>query len=167
MGSETASEAEGHFLAVELHQAGVPVSYLSSLLRVLQAALREVALTNDQTREQFSSRPQPVLVMPDVSRIEALVLSFSFVHPINGTTMDSLSSSTFDSFLDHLGKFIAGLPQPGLWGGAARRSPQEPFESELDRRMDQIYAELRRTSKVVLRFQTRSLEIEGDQMVIM
>ena len=167
MSSEADSALKGHFLVVELHDTSIPVSYLSSLLRVLQAALREIALNDAQTREQFSTRPQPVLVMPDVSRIEALVLSFSFVHPIKGTTMDSLSSSTFDSFLDHLGKFIVGLPQPGLWGGAARRSPQEPFESELDRRMDQIYAELRRTSKVVLRFQTRSLEIEGDQMVIM
>ena len=80
--------------------------------------------------------------------------------------MVSLSTAAFDSFLDHLGKFVAGLPQPGLWGGAARRSPQEPFESELDRRMDQVYAELRRTSKVVLRFQARTLEIEGDQMVV-
>ena len=166
MSSEMDSALESDYLAVELHHATIPVSYLSSLLRVLQAALREVALTDVQTREQFSSRPQPVLVMPDVSRIGALVLSFSFVHPIDGTAMDSLSSSTFDSFLDHLGKFIAGLPQPGLWGGAARRSPQEPFESELDRRMDQVYVELRRTSKVVLRFRARSLEIEGDQMVI-
>ena len=166
MSSEADSALKGHYLVVELRHANLPVSYLSSLLRVLQAALREVALTDAQTREQFSSRPQPVLVMPEVSTEEALSLSFAFVHPIEGTDMASLSSITFDSFLDHLGKFITGLPQPGLWGGAARRSPQEPFESELDRRMDQVYAELRRTSKVVIRFQTRSLEIEGDQMVI-
>ncbi len=166
MSSETDSTMEGHHFVVALHQASVPVSYLSSLLRVLQAALREVALTDARTQAQFSSRPQPVLVMPDVSRGEALELSFSFAHPIDGTAMVSLSTAAFDSFLDHLGKFVAGLPQPGLWGGAARRSPQEPFESELDRRMDQVYAELRRTSKVVLRFQARTLEIEGDQMVV-
>ena len=166
MSSETDSAMDGQYLVVELHHATIPVSYMSSLLRVLQAALREVALTDAQTREQFSSRPQPVLVMPEVSRDKALALSFAFVHPIDGTPLVSLSDTTFDAFLNHLGKFIAGLPQPGLWGGAARRSPQEPFESELDRRMDQIYVELRRTSKVVLRFRSRSLEIEGDQMVI-
>ena len=166
MSSEADSALNGHYLVVELHDTSIPVSYLSSLLRVLQAALREIALNDAQTREQFLTRPQPVLVMPEVSTEEALSLSFAFVHPIEGTEMASLSSITFDSFLDHLGKFIAGLPQPGLWGGAARRSPQDPFESELDRRMDQVYAELRRTSKLVLRFRTRSLGIEGDQMVV-
>ena len=166
MSSEEDSVLKGHYLVVELHDTSIPVSCLSSLLRVLQAALREIALNDAQTREQFSTRPQPVLVMPEVSKEEALSLSFAFVHPIDGTDMASLSSITFDSFLDHLGNFIAGLPQPGLWGGAARRSPQEPFASELDRRMDQVYAALRRTSKVVLRFRTRSLETEGDQMVI-
>ena len=166
MSNEKDSAMDDPYLAVELHHASVSVSYLSSLLRVLQAALREVALNDARTREQFSSRPQPVLVMPGVSKGEALAIEFAFVHPIDGTPMVSLSSATFDSFLDHLGKFIAGLPQPGLWGGAARRSSQEPFESELDRRMDQVYVELRRTTKVVLRFQARTLEIEGDQMVI-
>lgn len=166
MSGEMDNALESDYLAVELHHATIPVSYLSSLLRVLQAALREVALSDAKTREQFSNRPQPVLVMPGVSRGEALALSFAFVHPIDGTPLVSLSDTTFDAFLDHLGKFVAGLPQPGLWGGAARRSPQEPFESDLDRRMDQVYVELRRTSKAVLRFRNRSLDIEGDQMVI-
>ena len=166
MSIETDSVVESYYLTVELYRPSIPVSYLSSLLRVLQAALREVALTDARTREQFQSRPQSVLVVPRVVKGDTLGLSFAFVHPIDGTAMVSLSAATFDSFLDHLGKFVAGLPQPGLWGGAARRSPQEPFESQLDLRMDQVYAELRRTTKVVLKFRKRYLEIEGDQMVI-
>ena len=55
------------------------------------------------------------------------------------------------------------LPQPSLWGGAARSSPDR-LDSEVSRRMDQIYAEVRRAPKVFLMFDNRTLEIEGTRL---
>lgn len=72
----------------------------------------------------------------------------------------------FDAFLDRLADFVRGLPQPGLWGGASRRSAPRSFESDVDRRMDQLYRELRRSPMVTLRFREKTIEIEGDRMEI-
>ena len=166
MSGEHDTGEDRHSLSIELRQGSVSVSYLSSLLRLVQAALREVALSGDGTRERFDRQPQPILVLSRLSSQDGLTLQMTFVDPIDGTPLEELSSRTFDAFLDSLGRFVMSLPQPGLWGGAARRSPQPPFESGLSERMDQVYAELRRSSKVTLRFQTRSIEIEGDRMEI-
>ena len=164
MGDE--SKIDRFSLGVELHRGYVPVSYLSSLLRVLQAALREMALDDTGARELFDRSPQPVLALPRILVEETLTLRLVFVDPITGKPMEELSVRTFDAFLDRLGEYVKGLPQPGLWGGAARRSPARPLESEVSRRMDQVYDELRRAPKAVLRFRARYIEIEGDRMEI-
>ena len=153
-------------LGVELHRGYVPVSYLSSLLRVLQAALREMAMNDDGARELFDRSPQPVLALPRIVVEETLTLHLVFIDPIAGAPMEELSVHTFDAFLDRLGEYVKSLPQPGLWGGASRRTPGRPIESKVSRRMDQVYDELRRSPKAVLRFRARYIEIEGDRMEI-
>jgi hypothetical protein len=164
MGDE--NEIDRFSLRVELHRSYVPVSYLSSLLRVLQAALREMALDDGGARVLFDRSPQPVLALPRILVEETLKLHLVFIDPITGTPMEELSVRTFDAFLDRLGEYVANLPQPGLWGGASRRSPARPFESEVSRRMDQVYGELRRAPRTALRFRSRHIDIEGDRMEI-
>ena len=166
MSSEKDPTIDHYALEIELQRGNVPVSYMSSLLRVMQAALRQVALTNNGTREQFDRRPQPVLVISRLSADDTLSLELVFIDPLEGSPMHELSNQTFGAFLDGLATFVSSLPQPGLWGGPAHRSPQHPFESEVARRMHQVYSELRRTPRAVLRFQGRSIEIEGDRMEI-
>ena len=56
-------------LSVSIDASRVPVSYVSSLLRVVQAAIREVALTNDQARQRFSQRPRPILVISQLTKM--------------------------------------------------------------------------------------------------
>jgi hypothetical protein len=166
MSNQSDTEVDKFSLGVEVQRGYVPVSYLSSLLRVLQAALREVALNHSRAREDFDRSPQPVLALPRIAVEETLTLHLVFIDPIAATPMEELCVHTFDAFLDRLGEYVTSLPQPGLWGGASRRSPGRPFESEVSRRMDQVYDELRRAPKAVLKFRDRYIEIEGDRMEI-
>jgi len=154
-----------YVLAIEIAQATVSVSYMSSLLRVVQAALREVALDTGGAREYFEGRPQPLLAMPAPAGGDSIAMSFVFVDPQDGSPMDGLSAATFGSFLDRLQAYVTSLPQPSLFGGASRR-PTREAGTEVERRMDQVYAELRRASRVTLRHGGRSLAIEGDRLEV-
>ena len=166
MSPDSPSESDQDSLSIELAQGVLPVSYLSSLLRVVQAGVREVARSDEGTRRQFGRQPQPMLVLSSLDSNGGLTLNLAFSDPLGEIQVAELSSRTFNLFLDRLSEFVRDLPQPGLWGGAALRAPQTPFGSEVSRRMDQVYRELRRSSKATLRFQDRSIEIEGDRMEI-
>ena len=165
MAEETGPDTSANVLSIEIAQATVSVSYLSSMLRVLQAALREVALDTDGARGHFESRPQPLLAMPALAGGDSIAMSFVFVDPQDGSPMDELSAATFGSFLDRLQSHVTSLPQPSLFGGASRR-PTREADTEVERRMDQVYAELRRASRVTLRHGGRSLGIEGDRLEV-
>ena len=154
-----------YVLTIEIAERTVSVSYMSSLLRVVQAALREVALDTGGAREHFEARPQPLLAMPAPAGRDSIAMSFVFVDPQDGSPMEDLSAATFGSFLDRLQGYVTSLPQPSLFGGASRR-PTREAGSEVDRRMDQVYAELRRASRVTLRHGGRSLGIEGDRIEV-
>jgi hypothetical protein len=168
MGLNEASRSEPQlgYLSVRLDPGAVSVSYLSSLLRVLQAALREVARDNEQTRRHFDSKPQPVLMVGGVRAGNGLTVDLTFADPLDSSPLEALSSHTFHAFLDNLGEYVRKLPQPRLWGGAARRPPPRELETDLARRMDQVYVELRRVPKVTVRYQGRAIEVEGDRMEI-
>ncbi len=165
MGTRPGPDTAEYVLSIEIAEGSVSVSYMSSLLRVVQAALREVALNTEGAREHFESRPQPLLAMPALAGGDSIMVSFVFVDPQDGSPMETLSAATFGSFLDRLQAYVTSLPQPSLWGGASRRPPRDA-DSEVDRRMDQVYAGLRRAAKVTLRLRGRSLEFEGDRLEI-
>ena len=153
-------------LTIVLDLRHLPVSYLSSLLRVVQAAVREIGRTEEETRLQFERRPQPILLLDGLTIESDLTLQMTFADPLDSTPMPELSASTFNAFLDRFVQYVRGLPQPSLWGGAAPGSPRRPFDSEVMRRMDQVYRELRRSPKAAIRSQGRTVEVEGDRMVI-
>ena len=159
------SDTPAYVLSVEIAEGTVSVSYVSSLLRIVQAALREVALNTDGAREHFEGRPQPLLAMPALAGGDSLAMSFVFVDPGDGSPMEDVSAATFGSFLDRLQAYVTSLPQPSLFGGASRR-PTREAGTEVDRRMDQVYAELRRASRVTLRHGGHSLAFEGDRLEI-
>ena len=161
----TPSDTTAYVLTIEIAERTVSVSYMSSLLRVVQAALREVALDTGGAREHFGSRPRPLLAMPAPAGGDSIAMSFVFVDPQDGSPMEDLSAATFGSFLDRIQAYVTSLPQPSLFGGASRR-PTREAGSEVDRRMDQVYAELRRASRVTLRHGDRSLGFEGDRLEI-
>ena len=162
----TPPDTPKHVLTIEIAEGTVSVSYMSSLLRVVQAALREVALDTEGAREHFESRPQPLLAMPALAGGDSIAMSFVFVDPQDGSPMEELSAATFGSFLDRLQAYVTSLPQPSLFGGAVAPAASREADTEVDRRMDQVYAELRRASRVTLRHGGRSLGFEGDRLEI-
>ena len=149
MSHESRSARAQDILSIQLHSSHLPVSYVSSLLRVVQAAIREVAMSDEATRQEFDRRPQPRLLLAGVA-----------------SPLEGLSSRAFAAFLHRFEEFVKTLPQPGLWGGGARRRTQSSDDSASTRRMDQVYLELRRSPKVTIRFRDRLIEIEGDRMEI-
>ncbi len=157
--------AEG-VLTVTLDFSVLSVSYLSSLLRILQASLREVARSIDDVRGRFDELPQPVLVVCQLDGGDDLTLQLVFTDADSGGPLTELSATVFGAFMDELGEFIRGLPQPGLWGRAAL-SPPEPDAPELSKRMDQVYREMHRSSKSAISFRGHTIEIEGDRLEIL
>ena len=164
MSNESPTAPAQDQLAITLNSAHMSVSYLSSLLRVLQATLREVAMSNDGTRRQLDQRPRTILMLSGFTVDGDVTLLFTFADSRDSTPLRQLSSQIFDAFFDRFSEFVKGLPQPGLWGSAARRSPRRASESTVVGRMDQMHRELRRSTKAAMRFRGRSIEIEGDRM---
>ena len=153
-------------LEIALRSEHLPVSYVSSLLRVLQATLREVGKDNDETRAVFSNQPWPSLVMSSRVTKDEWILQLMFTEPRTATPMYEVSSQTFEAFLEHFRQFLKNLPQPGLWGKSMAIAPNEPYESEVIRRMDGLRQELRRFTKAIVSFRGQIIAIEGDQLQI-
>lgn len=153
-------------LLIVLDSDGLPVSSVSSMLRVLQAAVREVARGQDETRSRFEGHSQPVLTLSTGTDGGDLNLRLSFADPADAAPMAELSAQAFDPFMTQFANLLKAVPQPGLWGPISRRSGPRQFETEADRRLDELRAELRRFSRATLRFGDRSISFHGDQLEI-
>ena len=145
----------------------LPVSYVSRTLRVIQAAVREVARGVDDRGAMFEGQPQPALLLdvtvPNESEIE---FSLYFADPVDDTPMPELSTRAFEPFMEDFGKVLKQMPQRGLWGRMARQSGSSRFQSEAARRLDELRVELRHFRKAVLKHRSRSITFDGDQMEI-
>ncbi len=142
------------------------VSYLSSLLRVIQAALREAANYRERTKTYFQARPQPVLVLSGLESNEGLVLRFTFADPSNLASMADLSSGAFKAFMSHFTQMLKKQPQPGLWGFSARMPRPKEYASELDRRVDEVRMELGHFDRVTVAYGDQRIQIDGDRVEI-
>ncbi|MDP6453231.1 MAG: hypothetical protein QF898_07980 [SAR202 cluster bacterium] len=163
--SKTSQAGPGN-LVITLDSGNLQVSYVSSMLRVLQAAVRDVARSVDDARDLFEGQPQPVLLLSTEVDGPDLNLHIFFADPNNSTPMLDVSAQAFDPFMVKFGNLLKLLPQPGLWGRMARRSGPSHIETETDRRLDELRVELRHFTKATLRFGDRSIAFDGDQLVI-
>ncbi len=166
MTDDNRSKNDREVLELQIVTSHLSASYLSSLLRSLQAALREVAHSRESTNQEFTQKPQPVLILDKIISGSNLTLYMIFSNAVNSKPLTNLSRQTFNTFLDDLTDFVKMLPQPSLWGGASLPTPSTRTESDLIRRMDQLYRELRRSKQITIRFKNRSVEIEGNRMEI-
>ncbi len=153
------------FLVVE--SRALPVSYVSRTLRVIQAAVREVARGVEDGGEMFEGQPQPSLLLdikvPNETEIE---FSLYFADPADDTPMPELSTRAFEPFMEEFGDLLKQMPQRGLWGRMARQSAASRFQTEAARRLDELRVELRHFRKAVLTHRSRSITFDGDQMEI-
>ena len=163
--------ADAHALEIAVDGARIPVSNLSSLLRVVQAAAREVARNAEASREAFSQQRQPALHVvidsaDDGQDEPGLSLRFGFSDPVDSTPMAELSQTVFEAFSEQLVELLKGLPQRGLWGQPAAGAQAGPYDSEVYRRLDQVRLEMRRFPRARLAFGRRLVSFEGDRMEI-
>ncbi len=154
-------------LTLALDATSLPVSYVSSTLRVIQAALRDFARGVEGGESLFGGQPQPVLLLDAVtSDGPALVFQLYFADPDDDAPMPELSARAFDAFIIGFGKLLKRMPQRDLWGTMSSGSSAPRFESETDRRLNELRTELRRFGRAVLRRGGRSITFDGDQLEI-
>ena len=153
------------FLTVETR--AIPVSYVSRTLRVLQAAVREVARGVEDAGELFESQPSPSLLLDAETTADGkLVFSLYFADPSDDAPMRELSTRAFAPFMSAFGDALKRMPQRGLWGRMARQSGSSRFQSETDRRLDELRVELRHFQGATLRHGARLVTFDGDRVEI-
>ena len=166
MASDRAAISEYRLLLV-VESRALPVSYVSRTLRVIQAAVREVAKGIEDGGEMFEGQPQPSLLLdirvPSETEIE---FSLYFADPADDTPMPALSTRAFEPFMEEFGALLKQMPQRGLWGRMARQTGSHRLENEAARRLDELRVELRHFRKAVLTHRSRSITFDGDQMEI-
>ena len=166
MAAESRPQRDAHLLEIAVESRHLSVSNLSSLLRVFQAALREVARSGEDTRQLFSQQPQPVLHLSIDTAEAELALGFTFTDPLDSTPLPQLSSLAFNSFVDQFAQLLKGLPQRGLWGESVAGAQRGRYDSEIARRLDQLRLEMRRFPRARLSFNRHTISFEGDRMEI-
>lgn len=160
------SQAEIKELHITLDSHDLPVSYVSSMLRVLQAAVREVARGVTDSRALFAGQPQPVLMLSTSVDVRELKSKVFFADSVDSTPMLELSAQAFDPFMAHFANLLKMIPQPGLWGPISRRQSRDQFETETEHRLDELRVELRHFSRATISFGNRSISFDGDQLEI-
>ena len=153
------------FLVVE--SRALPVSYVSRTLRVIQAAVREVARSVEDGGEMFEGQPQPSLLL-DITIHKETEIEFSmyFADPADDTPMPELSTRAFGPFMEEFGDLLKQMPQRGLWGRMARQTGSHRLQNEASRRLDELRVELRHFRRASLTHRSRSITFDGDQMEI-
>ena len=164
--AETDTVHDQYSLRIVLDRDEVQVSYLSSLLRVLQATLREVGHEDERTRHRFEERPSPVLMVTVSSGESPLGVGMFFSNSSDASPVKDLSRQVFNAFVDRFAEYVSSLPQPSLFGGAAPGSSKRSLDTPLSQRMDQVHRELRRAGKVTIQVGKRTVRIEGESMGI-
>ena len=146
-------------MIIEIQPAPIPVSYLSSLLRIIQVALRETAFSSSHIDPSASH--QPILLASLSEKNNKLSIEFSFVDSKTNAYLEMLSESIFEEFFQNFGEYIKTLPQPSLWGPKTSIETKKTFPSVLEKRLSEVYREMKRISKSKITVTSRSISIEG------
>ena len=119
------------------------VSYFSNLLRVIQAAIRELASTFESLKEISDENLRSVLHFTPFTKNGELVLQFSFLHLERDVEMEEFTSIIAPVFFDELLTYLRGNAQTDLWGNI---SPVEnlTLSDSMKGRFDRVRKELRR-----------------------
>lgn len=117
-------------LTLGIGSAGLHVSTLSSLLRTLQAAVRDATQGSEAGRRLLAAQPAPVLTVEIPATAGGpLLLSFSFTGP-EGGTLHELNTTAFGAFLSGLEAALQVTPQQTMWGRPVRPLIRSAAENE-------------------------------------
>ena len=115
MSEKTGNKFDGS-LTIKLPTESVQVSYLSNLLRVVQAALRETASSTDDTLSTMSRNPAPLL-FSSVDRHNGITTILMYFGDANDNRLiEEFSKLVVHRFLEGLNEFLNGNAQSSLWG---------------------------------------------------
>ena len=162
----TTEDASGRVeLRLVLDDGPLGVSAMSSLLRVVQAAVRESARADSAARGLFEEPIAPSLYVTfSAGEGGSSELRFYFEMPDGSDLAAEAASNAFAAFITDLADRVKGLQQPGLWGGAVGGARRLEAESDVARRMGEVYAELRRLPRSVLSFGGREICVDGERV---
>ena len=161
-----ASDNSDYRLLLTVRSDGLRVSHVSSTLRVIQAAVREVARGVDQSSSLFEGQSQPVLLVDTSASVDSgLMLSFYFAGS-DDAPMRELSEQVLGAFMDEFARVLASRSQLGLWGRTARGAGPAELESDIARRLDELKVLLRRFGSASLSLGERSITFDGDRLEI-
>ncbi len=166
MSTEGASQPDSRPLVIELDSSGLSVSYVSSMLRLVQAALREVAQGVEEFRPLFEQPRSPSLLLSAGVRGGKLSLSVSFAEPGDSAAMPELSARAFELFMERFARLLQDTTQLGLWGQVVRGAGPRRFDSEADRRLSELRTQLRHFGSARVSYGNRIIAFEGDRMRI-
>ena len=166
MSTQGASQADSRPLVIELDSSGLSVSYVSSMLRVIQAAVREVARGVEEFQPMFDEPRSPSLVLSAEVAEGKLSLSVHFAEPGDSAPMPDLSGRAFELFMERFARLLEDTTQLGLWGQVVRGAGPRKFDSDVDRRLSELRTELRHFGRARVSFGGRTIAFDGDRMRI-
>jgi len=110
----------GDHLTIRLNSATQHVSGLSSLLRTLQAAVRDAAQKTEAGAKMLAAQPAPVMgVTVRGGAGRPLELAFHFSGP-DGIAIAELDAAAFGAFMSELAAALKITPQRTLWATPLR-----------------------------------------------
>ncbi len=159
---------ESPALTLRLHSATQQVSSLSSLLRTLQAALRESALSTREGTERFAEPPQPVLLTSVITPPgrDALELRFFFAQPRSSRVEPELTAAAAGAFLDTLEQTLKAQPQRTLWDVSSRPRRGGGTGPAPSPRIGQLWEDLGRFATVTVSAGGRRITVTGGSVEI-
>jgi hypothetical protein len=162
MSTKGASQSDSRPLVIELDSHGLRVSYVSSMLRVVQAAVREVARGVVEFRPLFDEPRSPHLLLSAEVAEGKLSLSVSFAEPGDSAPMPDLSALVFELLMERFARLLEDTTQLGLWGRVIRGAGPRQLDSGVDRRLSELRTELRHFDNARVSFGGRAIVFEGD-----
>ena len=164
MSTEINRDESKHKLNILIYEKDLSVSYISSLLRTLQAAIREIAISDPSVQNSFNEGGKHILVISNLMFDVSFKFEMIFIDVVERKFNENLSRHVFDKFVLEFISFVRTLPQPGLWGDASPKLWDANSKSNIEIRMYQVYRELKRCTKVIIESCGKKIEIDGERL---
>ena len=169
----TSTETEGKSTTVEplclsLTYQLLTASSLSSFLRTLQAALREVGRHLPRVGQTFRETGGPRLVLTRIQGHTTLECELLFAAPSDRSLLAEVSHHVFQSFMAALISMVRGSTQRTLFGNQVRHPLRKagPFPPEVMSRIGQVERELGRFARATMSYGGYRVEIDSGMVTI-
>jgi hypothetical protein len=127
-------------LVVKIPQRAVSVSHLSNLLRLLQVALREIAVTESK---MFPSVHLPILFARLGGASEETRIQINFENSSGNELTEEFTLKVLNFFMSAYVEFLNHNAQSDLWGGALLKQ-NSIFKDGVERRFAQVTSTLKK-----------------------